>query len=82
MISLGTLKILTPLQKLPKNVKDFGKFIVAKALKSCPKFDKSPNLVTLHLGLDACCSSLEYKQTPDQRPLYTRTGFHYIIPHF
>ena len=49
MISLGTLKILTPLQKLPKNVKDFGKFIVAKALKSCPKFDKSPNLVTLHL---------------------------------
>ena len=26
---------------------DLGKLIVAKALKSCPKFNKSPNLVTL-----------------------------------
>ena len=37
--------ILTPLQKLPKNVGDFGKFIVA--LNGCPKSNKSPNLVTL-----------------------------------
>ena len=29
MISLEKLKILTPLQKLPKNVGDLGKFIVA-----------------------------------------------------
>ena len=35
--------ILTPLQKLPKNVEDLGKLIVAKGLK------KLPNLVTLLL---------------------------------
>ena len=38
MISLEKLKILTHLQKLPKNA---GKLIVAKA------FEKFPNLVTL-----------------------------------
>ena len=38
---------MSPLQKLPKNVGDFGKLIVAKALKSGPKSNKSPNLVTL-----------------------------------
>ena len=32
--------ILTPLQKLPKNVGDLGKFIVAKGLKNCPKCKK------------------------------------------
>ena len=42
------LKILTPIQKLPKNVGDLGKLIV---LKSCPKSNKSPNLVTLD-GMD------------------------------
>ena len=40
--------ILTPLQKLPKNVGDLGKIIVAKGFK------KLPNLVTLDL---AHCSS-------------------------
>ena len=44
MISLEKIIILTPLQKLPKNV---GKFIVAKGLKSWPKSNKSPSLVTL-----------------------------------
>ena len=34
---------MTPLQKLPKNVGDLGKLIVAKA-------NKSPNLVTLVRG--------------------------------
>ena len=47
MISREKLKILTPLQKLPKNVWDLGKLIVAKALKMCRKSNKSPNLVTL-----------------------------------
>ena len=47
MVLLEKLMILTPLQKLPKNVGDLGKLIVAKALKSCPKSYKSPNLVTL-----------------------------------
>ena len=31
---------MTPLQKLPENVEDLGKLIVAKALKSCPKLKK------------------------------------------
>ena len=38
MISLEKLKILTLLQKLPKNVGDFGKLIVAKGFKKLPKF--------------------------------------------
>ena len=41
MISLEKLKILTPLQKLPENVGDMGKLIVAKGFKNLP------NLVTL-----------------------------------
>ena len=40
MISLKKLKILTPLQKLPKNVRDLGKLIVAKDLKKWPKMQK------------------------------------------
>ena len=36
MISLEKLKILTPLQKLPKNVGDLGKLIVAKGFKRLP----------------------------------------------
>ena len=47
MISVEKLKVLTPLQKLPKNVGYCGKLIVAKGFKFCPKFNKSPNLVTL-----------------------------------
>ena len=37
MISLEKWKILTPLQKLPKNVKDLGKLSVAKGFKKLPK---------------------------------------------
>ena len=47
MISLEKIRILTPLQNLPKNVRDLGKLIVAKGLKKLPKVQKSPNLVTL-----------------------------------
>ena len=39
--------MLTLSQKLPKNVGDLGKLIFAKGLKSCPKSNNSPNLVTL-----------------------------------
>ena len=46
-ISLEKLKILAPTQKLPKTVGDLGKLIIAKGFKSCPKSNKSPNLVTL-----------------------------------
>ena len=37
MISLETLQILTPLQKLPKNVGDFGKLMVATGFEKLPK---------------------------------------------
>ena len=39
MISLEKWKILTPLQKLPKNVGDLGKLIVAKGFKKLPKVE-------------------------------------------
>ena len=47
MILLEKLKILTPLQKLPKNVGDLGKLIVAKGSK------KLPNMVTLLAAHDS-----------------------------
>ena len=37
MISLEKLTILKPLQKLPKNVGDLGKLIVAKCFEKLPK---------------------------------------------
>ena len=37
MISLEKLKILTPLQELPKNVEDLGKLIVATGFEKLPK---------------------------------------------
>ena len=37
MISLENFKISTPLQKLPKNVGDWGKLIVAKDFEKLPK---------------------------------------------
>ena len=40
MISLEKFRILTPLRKLPKNVTDLGKLIVAKGLKKLPKVQK------------------------------------------
>ena len=44
---LKKLKILTSLQKLPKNVGDLDKLIVAKGFEKLPKIQQSPNLVTL-----------------------------------
>ena len=37
MISQEKLKILTPLQKFPKNVGAFGKLIAAKGFEKLPK---------------------------------------------
>ena len=42
MISLEKWYNLTPLQKLPKNVGDLGKLIVAKGVKKWPKVQKIP----------------------------------------
>ena len=41
---------MTPLQKLPKNVRDLDKLFFSKGFKKLPKSKKSPNLVTLHRG--------------------------------
>ena len=43
MISLEKWIILAPLLKLPKNVGDLGKFIVAKGFKKLPKLQKIAN---------------------------------------
>ena len=59
MISLEKWKILTTLQKLPKNVGDLVKLIAAKGFKICPKSNKSPNLVTL-LPTDSFQARLEW----------------------
>ena len=40
MITLEKCMILAPLQKLPKNVGDLGKFFVAKGFKKLPKVQK------------------------------------------
>ena len=60
MFSIEKSYILTPLQKLPKNGGDLGKFIAAKGLKSCPKSIKSPNLVTLIVRFDIFNKSYLY----------------------
>ena len=51
MISLEKLKILTHLQKLPKNVGDLGKLIVAKGFKKLPKVQKIAQ--SGHTGFDS-----------------------------
>ena len=56
MILLEKLQMLTPLQKLPKNVGDLGKVLLPQALKSCPKTNKSPNLVTLAVVKSLLCN--------------------------
>ena len=43
MISLEKWMILAPSLKLPKNVGDLGKFIVAKGFKKLPKVQKIAN---------------------------------------
>ena len=43
MISLEKRMILAPLQKLPNNVEDLGKLILAKGFKKLPKVQKIAN---------------------------------------
>ena len=47
MISLEKWKILTTSQNLPKMRAIWAKLLLPQAFKSCPKSNKSPNLVTL-----------------------------------
>ena len=37
MISIVKLRILTPFQKLPKNLRELGKFMVAEGYEKLPK---------------------------------------------
>ena len=72
MISLEKLKILTALQKLPKNVGVLGNKLLPKALKSYPKSNKLPDLVTLD------GSNLTTKVGRDQWPdwaIYSTLGY-------
>ena len=43
--------ILAPLLKLPKNVGDLGKFIVAKGFKKLPKVQKNRQLLSHCIAL-------------------------------
>ena len=47
-VSLEKWYILTPLQKLPMNVRDLGQLIIAKGFKNLPKVQQSG-----HTGLNA-----------------------------
>ena len=67
MISLEKWMILAPLQKLPKNVEDLGKLIVAKGFKKLPKVQKIAN--SGHTGhhqqylkyfAEICCSLADF----------------------
>ena len=49
--------ILAPLQKLPKNVRDLGKFIVSKDFKKLPKVQKIAN--SGHTGENSPVAELE-----------------------
>ena len=61
--------ILTPLQKLPKNVRDLGKLIVAKGFKKLPKVQKIAQ--SGQTGGDQYCKTLF---------LLDRFGFFHLWP--
>ena len=56
MISLEKWKISTPLQKLLIMWAIWKKYLMQQALKSCPKCNKLPHLVTLHTTRRTTCS--------------------------
>ena len=60
MISLEKWMILTPFQKLPKNVRDFGKLIVAKGMKKLPKVQKITQSGHTAIYLSSWNKSLTY----------------------
>ena len=59
MISLEKLQILTSLQKLPKNVGDLGKLIVAKGFKMLPKVQKIANSGHTDYSKEGKCNKVE-----------------------
>ena len=51
--------ILAPLQKLPKNVGDLGKLIVAKGFKMLPKVQKIANSGHTDYSKEGKCNKVE-----------------------
>ena len=68
--------ILTPLQKLPKNVADLGKLIVAKGLKTLP------NLVTLDMNYLVICYCFYFKFVTDRTQAHGRFEVKKLQIHF
>ena len=87
MISLEKLNIFTPLKKLPNNIGDLGKLIVAKGFKSCPMSKKLPDLVKLvpthyaiHRPLSAFLNYLYFvSKSTDKHQTYLPIGYSVII---
>ena len=72
------IKILTPLQKLPKNVGDLGKLIVATG------FEKLPNMFTLFLlqDFEGLFPQLMFPgQSTHSRTLYNWRNWHQYLIH-
>ena len=81
MISLEKRIILTPLQKLPENVRDLGKLIAAKGFKKLPKVQKiaqSGHTVIKQLKVQVHCRPRPSKIGPLSH-LLTR-GCHAMVP--
>ena len=64
MISLEKLENLTPLQICLKMWEIWANYLLPRAIKSCPKSNKSPNLVTLLLT-----------QSDDWKKTFLKTAF-------
>ena len=64
MISVEKWSILTPLQKLPKNVRYLGKLIAAKGFKKLPKVQKIAQ--SGHTDQDICLE--EHQNIPTDLP--------------
>ena len=70
MIALEKIKILTPSQKLPKNVRDLGKLIVAKGYEKSPKVQKivqSGHTARVYLISEIFATKASMKQLPRLR---------------
>ena len=65
MISQEKLKILTPLQNLPKNVGDLGKLISAKGFKKLP-ITRTKNIARFVIPTILCTSLFINCQTASQ----------------
>ena len=75
MITVEELKILTPLQKLPMNVGDWGKLIVAKGFKKLTKVQNiaqsgqtDPRCFSDQKGIGKCKENIKIALLPPSTP--------------